>query len=863
MATAAITPEQFGTFGELLRYLRKREELTQQELALRVGYSNSQISRLEQNRRVPDEPTLAALFVPALHLQREPAWAARLLDLAQMARLDELNPQLSSAADALPSLSNNLPAALTTFIGREKEKTDIARLLRTNRLVTLTGEGGVGKTRTSVQVGTQQLDSFADGVWLVELAPLSDPALVPKAVLSALDFGGQSALPPTDLLINYLRSRELLLILDNCEHLLDASAALAETLLARCPKLTILATSREALSVPGEKQYPIPTLSLPDVGKTLEVLRAYESVHLFEERAQLTQPDFVLTLENAASIARICNRLDGIPLAIELAAARVNMFSTEQIAARLGDRFDLLTGGSRTAMPRQQTIRASIDWSWDLLSASERVLFRRLPVFAGGWTLEGAEAVCSGHGINLADVLPLLTQLVAKSLVLVSRQPRQERRFFFHETIRHYALERLDESGETAWLRDNHLAYMVDLAEKAEEELKGPRQRQWDRRLASERENISHALEHAVEADVKAGLDLCGRLSAHWLSHVDEGVKWTTAFLSDPRSAAFPLSRAKALITQSYVLLYRQEFEAALQAANEAHAVFTALGDREGEFDCLLLQGWVLSYSEGMDRKVEHYSTALEVARSIGDEWRVANALVHLGWDQRDPPHGRACWEEAITLLREVGDWRMLVSTLGLLGFSRLTDGDIEGAEAAFEEALNTNENQTNIDLEFTLTGQSFICLLNEDYEGARTYLLRIAGMFGDIGNQMGYLWARMRLAYVAIREGNVTEARQLLDGAIPEFQASENPFGLSFALEKVATLYVVTGRPKAAASLIGWVDATRERIGFARPPLEQKQLDEYIAVIQAAIGCPEFQTAYATGKGLTLDEALALTLPT
>jgi predicted ATPase/DNA-binding XRE family transcriptional regulator len=863
MITAAITPEQFGTFGDLLRYLRKREELTQQDLALRVGYSNSQISRLEQNRRVPDEPTLAALFVPALHLQREPAWTARLLDLAQQVRLDEHTPQPSETANALPALRSNLPAALTTFIGREKEQTDIAGLLRTNRLVTLTGEGGVGKTRTSLQVGAQQLDSFPDGVWLVELAPLSDPALIPQAVLSALDVGGQSALPPVDLLVNYLRSRELLLILDNCEHLMDASAVLAETLLARCTGLTILATSREGLSIPGEKQYPLPTLRLPDVEQTLEVFRAYESVRLFEERAQLTQPDFVLTLENAASIAQICNRLDGIPLAIELAAARINMFSSEQIAARLGDRFDLLTGGSRTAMPRQQTIRASIDWSWDLLSESERALFRRLPIFAGGWTLAGAEAVCSGHGIGKQDVLPLLTQLVAKSLVLVSRQPGHERRFLFHETIRHYALERLAESGEDAWLRDSHLAFFVALAEQAEEGLKGPRQKEWDQRLTRERENIWQALEYAVETDVKAGLDLCGRLSAYWLSHVDEGVKWTTIFLSDPRSAGFPLSQAKALITQSYVFLYRQEFEAALQAANEAHVVFTSLGDRQGEFDCLLLQGWVLSYSEGMDRKVEHYSAALEVARSIGDEWRVANALVHLGWDQRDPPVGRAYWEEGIALLREVGDWRMLVSTLGLLGFSRLTDGDVDGAEAAFEEALSTNENQTNIDLEFTLTGQSFICLLNEDYEGARAYLLQIARMFDDIGNQMGSLWARMRLAYVAVREGNVAEARHLLDNAVSAFQATENPFGLSFALEKVAALHVISGRPKAAASLIGWADATRERIGFARPPLEQEQLDEDIAAIQAATGLPDYEAAYLAGRNLSLDKAVALALNT
>ena len=381
MSPSAISPEKFSTLGDLLKYLRKREELTQRELAILVGYSDSEISRIEKNHSIPDEATLKALFVPALHLEQESQWVERLLELAEQARVGEM-PETEKLVTP-----NNLPALLTTFIGREKEKAEILHLIGTHRLVTLTGPGGVGKTRISLQVGGQVLDGYANGVWLVELAPLANPDLLAQTVASVFGIVVQSTLSHTELLINFLRSRTVLLILDNCEHLLDASAQVADTLLKHCPHLKILATSREALGILGEIVYHMPSLGLPDLQRTLDTFREYESVRLFEERARLARPDFNLTMENASSVARICSRLDGIPLAIELAAARVNMFSTAQIAARLDDRFDLLTGGSRTALPRQQTLRASIDWSWNLLSSSERTLLMRLAVFAGGSTL--------------------------------------------------------------------------------------------------------------------------------------------------------------------------------------------------------------------------------------------------------------------------------------------------------------------------------------------------------------------------------------------------------------------------------------------------------------------------------------------
>src|SRR5687768_4932822 len=315
----AVSPEKFATFGDLLKYLRKREELTQRELAIQVGYSDTQISRLEQNQRVPDAATLTALFVPALHLEHEPQWVDRLLELAKQARLGD------SSETGTKLTANNLPAVLTTFIGREKEQAEILELIGTHRLVTLTGSGGVGKTRISLKVGGQVLDQYANGVWLVELAPLSDPELLAQTVASVFGIVTQSTRSHTESLINFLRPKTALLILDNCEHLLDASAHLADTLLKHSSHLKILATSREALGILGEIVYHMPSLGFPDIQQTLEAFREYESIRLFEERARFAHPDFKLTLENASSIAQICSRLDGIPLAIELAAARVHM----------------------------------------------------------------------------------------------------------------------------------------------------------------------------------------------------------------------------------------------------------------------------------------------------------------------------------------------------------------------------------------------------------------------------------------------------------------------------------------------------------------------------------------------------------
>src|SRR5215207_5587418 len=496
------------SFGEWLRQRRRMLDLTQQALADQAGCARITLRRIESGARKPSKE-LAHILLNKLGIPEieHPQWVL-------FARSVSGLPEKSSNSFSNKPLTN-LPAPLTTFIGRVKEQAEITKLITKNRLVTLVGAGGIGKTSLSLQVGQKLLNDYPDGVWMVMLDSLTDPALVPQSVAFVFDIRGISESPILDRLTFALRTKSALLILDNCEHLLEACAQLITTLLTNCPSLKIITSSRESLGVAGEALYHVPSLALPDEQKLLETFREYESVLLFEERAQLVQMNFALTSENALYIAQICRCLDGIPLAIELAAAHAHILSTEQIATRLSENFNVLTSGGRMPLPRHQTLRASMDWSWNLLSASERILLRRLSVFAGGWTLEAAEAVCSAQGIESGLILDLLSHLVNKSLVVVEHRG-EERRYRLLETIRQYAREKLFEVGGSENIRDKHLAYFVKLVEQAEHELYRANQLFWLNKLDVEIDNLRMALEWALIANVRAGLRITTMLEQFW-----------------------------------------------------------------------------------------------------------------------------------------------------------------------------------------------------------------------------------------------------------------------------------------------------------------------------------------------------------
>src|SRR5829696_2809070 len=468
-------------------------------------------------------------------------------------RLRAVEPaEATNALRAFERPPHNLPLELSSFVGREKELAEVKRLLENNRLLTLTGSGGCGKTRLALAVASELVEAFEDGVWLVDLAPLADPALVPQAVASTLGVREQSGRILTEILYAYLRSKKVLLVLDNCEHLIEACAKLSEVLLRSCPQLRVLATSREALGITGEVTWLVPSLTLPDLRHlpAFESLPRYESARLFLERTAAVKPTFVLTEQNAGAVAQICYRLDGIPLAIELAAARTKVLSVEQVADRLDDTFKLLSAGGRTAVPRQRTLHATMDWSHELLPEEERTLFRRLSVFAGGFTLEAVESVCAGEDLTRDEVLELLSHLVDKSLVMV-REESGEARYRLLETVRQYGWEKLSESGEEEQVRERHAGHYLTLAEEAEPELKGEGQVAWLKRFEREHDNLRAAMRWLLDrGESEKAVRLGWALWLFWWirGHFAEGRRSMERALTTGGSAAMPPSaRAKAL----------------------------------------------------------------------------------------------------------------------------------------------------------------------------------------------------------------------------------------------------------------------------------------------------------------------------
>ena len=601
----------------------------------------------------------------------------------------------------MPSLSagmvsNNLPRQLTSFIGREKEIAEVKRLLSTACLVTLTGTGGAGKTRLALQVGAELLDQYRDGVWFVELAPLSDPALVVKAVASALDVPEQPGRPVDETLVRALPAKHLLLVLDNCEHVLSACRDLADALLRACPHLRILATSREAVGVDGEVTYRVPSLQLPDLRRLPPpaALAEYEAIRLFAERAALSQPGFALTVGNAAAVAQICYRLDGIPLAIEFAAARVKVLSVDQIAARLDDRFRLLTAGARKALPRHQTLRATMDWSYDLLSKQERRVLRRLSVFAGGWMFEAAEAICSGDGVEASNILDLLTQLVDKSLVVAETRDA-EARYRLLETVRQYGSDRLQESGEADLVRTRHRNWYLALAEQAHPDLhRGQRGELWLERLETEHDNLRAALEWSeMEKDgAEAGLRLAGALYWFWLrrEHWSEARGQLEGALA--RSAEAPPSALPLALCGATQFAWRRGDYALARALGEKGvALCRELGEKECRTQLLVLLGIAAMRQGDYERATPLFDEGLSLCRELANDWVYGMFLLQVGIMARyqgDYERAAALHAQGLSLVREVGDTWTIGYALSRLGFVFVHQSDYGRAAASFTESL-------------------------------------------------------------------------------------------------------------------------------------------------------------------------------
>jgi predicted ATPase/DNA-binding SARP family transcriptional activator/DNA-binding CsgD family transcriptional regulator len=588
---------------------------------------------------------------------------------------------------------NNLPHALTSFVGREREAAEVKRLLATSRLLTLTGTGGSGKTRLALEVARDLVGAYQDGAWLIEIAPLSEGELVPQAVTGALGVRDQPGRPLTETLVDALREKQALLVMDNCEHLVEACAGLAETLLGRCPYLRILTTSREVLGAAGEVSWQVPSLSGPDsrYTPTVEELEGYESVRLFVERARYRDPSFVLTLQNAQAVAEICERLEGIPLAIELAAARVEL-GVERIASRLDDSLKLLTAGRRTATLRQRTLRGTLDWSYDLLDEPERKLFGWLSVFAGGWTLEAAEAVGAGGGIDEGDVLDLLSRLVDKSLMVAGASGDGGVRYRLLEPVRQYARERLEESSEAEAVRRRHAECHLRLAEEAEPKLRGAEYGVWLERLEREHDNLRAALGWALgRGEAELGLRLGGALGEFWQmrGYLNEARRWLEAVLAN--GYAPTLTRARVLVRTGDVAWEQVDYERAVALSEEALALSRELGDRVGVASALYNLGTVALFGNELERASPLLEEAAILQRELRDKPSLVLTLQSLGLvavAQHDYEGAQALYEEILPLSRQTGYNLGIMVSLGLGALAALGRGDHGRTRERLKEGL-------------------------------------------------------------------------------------------------------------------------------------------------------------------------------
>ena len=630
---------------------------------------------------------------------------------------------------------HNLPIQRTSFIGREKELEQIKQAIRGHRLVTLTGSGGAGKTRLSLQVAADLLDQFPDGIWFVELSAITNPELIPKTILSAFGVMEQQGRTVLQQLTDYLREKQLLLVLDNCEHLIEACAKLTDDLLGHSHSLKILATSREALGVTGEASWHVPSLSLPDVQHlpALEQLTQYESVQLFIERATLAQPNFMVKNDNAAFLAQICSRLDGIPLAIELAASRVKVLSIDQIAARLDNRFHLLTGGARTALPRQQTLRATIDWSYDLLSTQEKAVLRRLAVFSGGWTLEAAEQVCAKKESDW-DALELITRLVEKSLINMY-ESFGATRYRMLETTRQYALEKLMEAGEDQTAHSQHFAYFLQLAQDAESHLIGPDQVQWLNRLEREHDNFRSALTWSMQSGkYEEALQMAGALGLFLLkhSHFSEGRKWLGNILKSHPHAS-DQAKLKAWRWAGFMAFWQTDLVESRRIYTQSLELEQALEDQWGIAFSLHMLANVAPIEGDVKTARELHKKSIAICHEINALWVMALSQFSLGDIEHNQGNFALAEElsnEALKHFRQLGEKFFMGRVLSNLGYIMCAKEDFFTAKNIFLEALH---------------------LMKElgDRDGQTMILIGLAGIFQNEGKQI--MSARLQGVVIAM----------------------------------------------------------------------------------------------------------------
>ncbi len=879
-AQNTAAPTRAGAFGALLKQHRVTRRLSQEALAERAGLSADAISALESGRRrAPYRDTVALL--------------ARALDLSapDRATLEAAVPRRRGPAVGARSAWHNLPAPPTALLGREADVAHGVALLRgpAVRLLTLTGPGGVGKTRLAWQIAHEfAADTAAcpDGAWLVELAPLVDPALVLPTVARTLGLREAPGTPLLATLTVYLAAKRLLLVLDNCEHLIEACAGLAGALLRACASLRLLATSREGLAIPGETRVRVPALPFPDPDHLppLAALPGYPAVALLQQRARAQAAPLALTAQTAPAVAQICARLDGLPLALELAAARLTALSPAQVAARLDDCFRLLGGDGRAAVPRQQTLQATVGWSYGLLMPQEQTLFTRLAVFAGGWRLEAAEAVGAGGTIAPAGVLELLGGLVNKSLVVAEAAADGDMRYRLLETLRQYGCAQLAAGDEAAPVRGRHAAYHLALAEHAECGLTGPDQLRWLDRLERELDNVRAALAWCLDAGAhegageaaraaETGLRLAGALLRFWLfrDHHREGLAWLEHLL--PRGAVAPaVVRAKALCSAGVCAGQANEPARAQALLADSVALSRAVGDRRQLSLALSNLGWATWRNGQEARAAAPLAEGLALARAAGEPGLIAHALMHdifrvanSAAIARAEERARA-WAggtEALRLFAGAGDTMNRAMVQLHLGQIARHEGDDGRARAAFAASLPLLRRLGwQSEVARALIGLAEVARAQGDDGAATARYAAALALYRRLEDPLllpTIAAVLARLAALALARGAWGAARRHVAESLASARdtARDGTPYLAGALEVQAVLAAVQGAPLRAVRLAGAAAALRAHRHQPLPAAEQAALERRLAPARQALGADAQAGAWAAGQAMTPEQAL------
>lgn len=883
-------------FGDLLRGYRRASDLTQEDLAERAGISVRGLSDLERGvSRAPHRDTILlladALKLDGVERDRFLATARRLV------------AGTSSHSREAPSTDHaGFPDEPTPFIGREAEIAALCELLLQPqvRLVTLTGAGGTGKTRLSLRVARALLDDFPDGMYFVPLASVGDAALIPSAIGSALGMKEDSDRPLLDVLVEGIQEKQVLLVLDNFEHLVSGAAMLAY-LLDACSMVKVLVTSRTVLHLTREYGWEVPPLSLPDSMEPLSVqdLSRAESVVLFVDRARAASAGFVLNEENVPAVAEICRRLDGLPLAIELAAARVRLFPPQALLTRLSHKLKLLTAGPRDAPHRQQTLRNTIDWSYALLDMHEQHLFARLAVFTGGCTLEAAEAVC-GKDLGV-DVLDGMASLVEQSLMGQEEKPEGTPRYQMLETIREYALERFEEREEGQELRRHHVAYFVTFAEAIETEIGGSHQSATLEQVETDHDNIRAALAWSLEGtgtEIAEGLRLAAAIQRFWVirGYLAEGRSWLEQLLmaSDRQVNAGP-ARAKALYAASSLAFRQGDLDRADELGTESLVCFRHLGEQASMAAALNILALVAEQRADFDLAATRLEESLHLRRELGDKRGIAIALANLAniaHERCDYSRAMELTEKSLALRREINDAWGIASALGNLANAAQMQGDYPRALVLGEESLarfRDLKDQIGIALclvnlacvdrdrgesarATSLAEQSLgisrgigykdgialalvtlgdVACDGGEYGKATAYFEDALAAFREMADNHGIPNSLMRLAYVNAAQGDDRRALDLYQESLRGFQAVGDRLGAATSLEGIAAILANESQPELAARILGAAASMREAIGAPIPLVDRPRVERTLKVIEAALGAQGLAEEKEAGKAM------------